>query len=352
MLNEIFEIANQAYILQQQSDTDEIDARNWREWTKLFKQQESIKVAYVEGKPDFDEDDDMIVGSTQVDMEEEALRKADFTLDDEELNDYLKNQGQWTTSLITDENNKVSIADILTSGEPVAGKGAKGAPVESKLKEEEMVVPNEMPVNNILGDVVEQIIYINYDGEKEIIKPDVARHLPLRVSIIGKSFSGKKTQAQMLAEKYNLIQYHPYELINEALERADQELENIDEEHIEKEEQPKESEGETPVDEGEGKEDTPDEGEQTAEAKQGEGELPTEGEPQIEETKVHDGESKDIVIGENHEHIEIIQNNSHEEVLDVEADFERHGSHDATHPMKRQEKFEKLRRNIFRQIGK
>lgn len=333
MFNEIFEIANQAYILQQQSDTEEIDQRNWREWNKLFKQQESIKVAYIENKPDFDEDDE-ITEDMKMNVEDVNLRRADYILDDEELTDYLKTQGQWKTSLITDESNKVNLAEILNASEPVAAKGAKGAPVENKLSEEEMKVPDELPKNNILGDVVEQIIYLNYEGEQEIVKPDIARHLPLRVSIIGQSFSGKKTQAQMLAEKYNLVQYHPYELINEALERAGEELEIIDEEHIEKEEQPREEEKEG------------------HENKHDDGELQAENDQPHLEPEGQDDNTKDIVIGDNQEHIEVIKEGSHEEILDVEAEFERKGSHNEANLMSIKEKFEKLRRNVFRQVGK
>lgn len=32
----IFEIANEAYIHQQKSDTEDLDPRNWREWQQLF----------------------------------------------------------------------------------------------------------------------------------------------------------------------------------------------------------------------------------------------------------------------------------------------------------------------------
>ncbi len=32
----IFEIANEAYILQQKSDSVDLDQRNWREWLQLF----------------------------------------------------------------------------------------------------------------------------------------------------------------------------------------------------------------------------------------------------------------------------------------------------------------------------
>ena len=394
MFNEMFEIANQAYILQQQTDTEEIDDRNWREWTKLFRTQESIKAAYVEGKPDFDEDDDKIIGDTQIDTEEEALQKAEFTLDDEELTDYLQNQGQWKTNLITDEENKVNIEDILNSGEPAGGKPGKGGQTESKLLEEETVIPEDLPKNNILGDVIEKVIYLNYEGEEEIVKPDVPDHLPLKLAIIGQAFSGKKTQAQIISEKYNLKQYHAFELIEEALGRAGEDQEPIDEEHVEKEANTIEGEKveEKPVEgenEGEGKQeiegdkegnvDTKVEGDVEDEQKEksqtenqnvepenedkekSQEEMPNEeqpepnaeGENQENTEEAQDGEIKVEGEGEgNQENIEGTKEGPNEEVLDIEAEFERNGSHDDSHLMPKEEKFEKLRRNIFREIGK
>lgn len=342
MLNEIFEIANQAYILQQKSDSEEIDDRYWREWMKLFKNETPIRQSYIEGKPDPDEDDDEVVGQTRIEVDESTTAQSELTLDDEELTDYLKNQGQWKTSLVTD--NKINLAELMTAGEPAGGKGAKGAPVEIKLDEAEMKIPDELPKNNILGDVVEQIIYLNYEGEKDIVKPDVPSHLPLKVSIIGRAFSGKKTQAQLLAEKYNLVQYHPYELINEALERAEEELEKIDDEHLEgkpdyQKASPKANKGEEqqPA-EGEGEHQLPEEGEGQ------EGERPKDSKVERKHSNIH--------LLNKEPSIEVVEEGPNEQILDIQADFERHGSHDAAHPMPKQEKFEKLRRNIFRKIGK
>jgi adenylate kinase family enzyme len=375
MLNEIFEIANQAYILQQKSDSEEIDSRNWREWMKMFKQRESIKTAYVEGKPDPDKDDDQIVGQAKVEVEEEATEASEWLLNDEELTDYLKNQGQWKTELVTAE--PVNVAEILAAGEPTGGKGAKGVPAEGKLDEADMIIPNDLPKNNILGDVIEQIIYINYEGEKDIVKPEVPNHLPLKVAILGKSFAGKKTQAEMLAQKYNLVQYHPYELINEAIERAEEELEEIDEEHVQKsqeniEESKKPQENAEEQMDGDKIEEKNEEGDQpqdeeveqelikessNADDKPVEKvELNEEAEkapPKVESKKNVDRKlSKDVIIDEGADHIEVIQEGSNEEVLDIEADFQRHGSHDSHRLMPKQEKFEKLRRNIFREVGR
>ncbi|CAI2385760.1 unnamed protein product [Moneuplotes crassus] len=376
MLDEIFEIANQAYILQQQTDSEEIDDRNWREWTKLFKTQESIKAAYVEGKPDFDEDDDKILGETKIDTEEESLEKAEFTLDDEELTDYLKSQGQWKGDLVNDEENKINMEQILNSGEATGGKGGKGAQPESKLDEDEMTIPEVLPKNNILGDVVEQVININYDGEKDIVRPEVPNHLTLRLAMVGKSFAGKKTQAQLIAEKYDLKQYHPFELIDEALSRSKEELEEIEKDNSrtayseekekrhdkEGEDEPEEEEN-TEEENQENKEDTPDaqaEGQKEPKEESVKEETPEENKDESKDAPEaseadhqEEDKKKEIVVGEGEDNIEVIREGSNEEILNVEAEFERKRSPIFfKRPMTKEEKLQKIRRNLFRTTGK
>ena len=53
--------------------------------------------------------------------------------------------------------------------------------------------------------------------------------MPLKIAIIGRAFSGKKLQAQILAEKFNLSIYKPEELINEAMERSEEDFETLKE---------------------------------------------------------------------------------------------------------------------------
>lgn len=43
LFDAIFEIANEAYIHQQQSDSSDIDSRNWHEWLQLFIDQMPIQ---------------------------------------------------------------------------------------------------------------------------------------------------------------------------------------------------------------------------------------------------------------------------------------------------------------------
>lgn len=143
LFDAIFEIANEAYIHQQESDTNDIDSRNWHEWLQLFVEQMPIqgtlsKLADLKGNL------------------EEATVGPHKNLDDMELVDYLKNQGQWTKDIITE--NPPNLEQFLTGqadSAPAAAAGkapAKGAPAKAAteaitLEEGDAELPTEAPNN-------------------------------------------------------------------------------------------------------------------------------------------------------------------------------------------------------------
>lgn len=85
-----------------------------------------------------------------------------------ELVDYLKNLGQWTTDLITE--NPPNLEQFLTgqteaqpNAAAAAKGGAKGAPAKAAteavtLEEGDADLPMEAPNNFQLGDAIEQIV--------------------------------------------------------------------------------------------------------------------------------------------------------------------------------------------------
>lgn len=76
LFDAIFEIANEAYIHQQEADSNDIDARNWHEWLQLF-----IDEMPIEGT---------LSKLAELDEIPEGPQEK---LDQMELVDYLKNQG-------------------------------------------------------------------------------------------------------------------------------------------------------------------------------------------------------------------------------------------------------------------
>lgn len=94
-------------------------------------------------------------------------------LDNMELTDYLKNKGQWTNDLITE--NPPNLEQFLTGqndAAPVAAAakgGAKGAPAKAAtevvtLEDGDADLPTEAPNNYQLGDAIEQVIQLNFNA--------------------------------------------------------------------------------------------------------------------------------------------------------------------------------------------
>jgi hypothetical protein len=95
LFDAIFEIANEAYIHQQEADSNDIDARNWHEWLQLF-----IDEMPIEGT------------LSKLAQPDEIPEEPQEKLDQMELVDYLKNQGQWTKDIITE--NPPNLEQFLT----------------------------------------------------------------------------------------------------------------------------------------------------------------------------------------------------------------------------------------------
>ena len=72
-----------------------------------------------------------------------------------------------------------------------------------------------------MGDAVEQIICLNHEARSALKKPKNPHYLPLKLALVGLPFSGKRTQADQLADKYNLNVYKMEELVELAMEFAD-----------------------------------------------------------------------------------------------------------------------------------
>ena len=119
-------------------------------------------------------------------------------LDELELIDYLKNLGQWTTNIVSDNKPKLDeIMNPSVEADPKAkgkapAKGAGGNPTEG-FEEGDLEV-SDVPDNNfLLGDAIEQIIKINYEQRSKTKMPRTPNWLQLKLCIIGYPFTGKKT---------------------------------------------------------------------------------------------------------------------------------------------------------------
>ncbi len=66
--------------------------------------------------------------------------------------------------------------------------------------------------------MIELVIDITHPENKAVEKPDIPSYMPLKLSLIGYSFSGKKTLAGLLHDKYKVHVISVEELINECVD--------------------------------------------------------------------------------------------------------------------------------------
>jgi len=99
-------------------------------------------------------------------------------------------------------------------------KGTQGGPSKTTLNTiDDQTIP-EQPINNAnLGIIVQNIIDMRYPPKQmPIPSSDIPQYLPLRLLCLGNPFSGRKTLAAFLKQKYGLEVLKIEDIIKEAID--------------------------------------------------------------------------------------------------------------------------------------
>jgi len=166
LMDAIFDIADEAYNHQQNldSNSNDTDPRNWHEWTQLFEKNLPIAGTLKNLAELVTEE----TGGSNATVFEEKIDNSTKMLDELELVDFLKNKGQWPSSLIT--HNKPSLESIVNPPPETAptGKGKGGAKAAAadhvSFEEGDLELTDVCDNNFMLGDIIEQIIKLNYEA--------------------------------------------------------------------------------------------------------------------------------------------------------------------------------------------
>jgi len=311
MIDLIIDISDKAYEYQQINDVEEIDPRVWREWTNLFKNNESVlykqpeeslekkesqsiqpeketqekeeKIEKVEEENKESKENKEKTEENKVDTENQnqnteekkqedesihidinsrynktfysifntgdtSCTKLDQILDECEFYEYQNNKGQWDPEIIPEAAFISLKPDDLTFNytQPItnqeqnkkdkggknvnAGKGgnekAKPENIEEMMKLEDpndLVIPKENIKNCLFGDLIDILIDLKYEEEKKKYQEEkdsrknLFRYIPIKIALIGKDYSGKRTQAKILSENFPLKIYDLGELVKDAL---------------------------------------------------------------------------------------------------------------------------------------
>lgn len=270
----IIDIAEEAYVFQQTNDSEEIDPRVWREWTQIFISNQSVKnkevLPTLERDLNIADDADAFVdrpmsqqnsSKKKEDSMDNVLRDnlmsnfntkygntfysaytiepnysmIDKTLDDCEFIDYVNYLGQWSRGLIPQSayvmiNVSEIMSDVNAVQEKVDPKAPK-KPVQKKNEEEgfkeedpeNLIIPQEPLRNNYLGDLIDILVDIKYLEEESLnqYRNFCFNQVPIKLSLLGHDFAGKKTQAKILSENFPFKIYIIDNLLNNALELLD-----------------------------------------------------------------------------------------------------------------------------------
>ena len=305
MIDLIIDISDKAYEYQQINDVEEIDHRVWREWTNLFKNNQSVLYKPDETEKDRnkkepeenkEENKEEEVEKNQEEKQEEkkeevkegegenpeekkdqgekedesihidinsrynktfysifntgdtTCTKLDQILDENEFYEYQNNKGQWNPELIPETafitlkpddlafNYTPPITNQETTKKEKGGKNvnpakdakdkAKPENIEEMMKLEDpkdLIIPKENIKNCLFGDLIGILIDIKYEEEKKKYQEEkdsrknLFRYIPIKIALIGKDFSGKRTQAKILSENFPLKIYNLSELVIDAL---------------------------------------------------------------------------------------------------------------------------------------
>ena len=213
LMDQIFDIADEAYNHMQDLDSKTWDSRNWNNWLTLF-----VHDKCVAGAMAF-----LLNDSKQ--EESSPQSEAQVQLDNTELVHFLTNKGQWPTTLVS--NEKLNLADVLNPKVEQAAPVKGGKPAGKAAQQAEVVMDEadlelaDKPANNfILGDVIDTLIKIHYPERPSLKHPATPNWLSLKVCFTGYPFAGKKTQAALVKERFGLDTYFMDELVQEALSQA------------------------------------------------------------------------------------------------------------------------------------
>ena len=203
LLDQIIDIADEAYNHQQKRDSQEIDPRNWHEWVQLFLNDMPI-TGTLDNLANLLPQESAGEG---IDEKEAQIDGSNLKLDELELVDYLQNLGQWTADIVSKCKPKLDeILNPPVEADPKskAKAPAKGAQAEVNFDEAELEVTDKVDNNYLLGDALEEIIKINFAERAKLQHPQTPNWLSVKLCLMGYPFAGKKEQAEMIRKKYSL----------------------------------------------------------------------------------------------------------------------------------------------------
>ena len=236
----ILDLTDECYLYQSEQHKSLIELPGWIEWMQLFINGTSCsrnKGGYKQflneptpSQPEQEQQDNIMNSDNDVNVSSshnDLLMQNDYCCN--EYFDYLNYRGNWNANVIPKNalNTQIRVYDVLgheigtllSSGKLIL-QGVKSSLLktlsnegfEMKNEEKENVV---IPKENIRNQLVGEMLEINFDNsykESQIqtnnnniltLTPAYSfEHIPIKICLIGHAFSGRKTQGELIHEKY------------------------------------------------------------------------------------------------------------------------------------------------------
>lgn len=271
----LIDFVEEIYHYQKEKNSEEIKIDDWRKWTSMFINNQPYSVSLKSGISYFELDktaeENELVNNNEInnlqqnnnnfglenkskniffESQDIDINSIDSQFEESEILDYLFFRGKYLIQTIPDEvkNKMLDIFEIM--GNDILSKSSNTNKFKSShsnnYKEyepkdediENLTIPNSYNKNYFLTDIIDIILDIKFSDENLVmttnsinsnnfianktspqIKPKhPLDHIPIKIAIIGRSFSGKKTQAKLISENYPIKIYSVDEIIKKNLE--------------------------------------------------------------------------------------------------------------------------------------
>jgi hypothetical protein len=213
----ILNLTEEVFLYQNTKGVDLVDIPDWRDMSQRFI--DNVEFVLPEKKEYFqfeEKHEDEFIGT---DLSAYPSEEIEFAVN--EMFDYIYLIGQWECREKLNKNIVLKIQDVMTmENEPLGLQNPYPDYYEPSNDElEALTIPKDNLKSYIFGDILDVSLEIKYSENSQQLGKNLLAHIPIKLSLIGHAFAGKKTQAKMIADANPGVKvYNLDELIKRSIE--------------------------------------------------------------------------------------------------------------------------------------
>ena len=250
ILTQILDIVDECYIYQKTKSEELIEVKEWKNWMQSFIEDGSLKMKRSNMELGFDKLSSKETRKTQSFENDTAHEIFNNTTtyvfseyEEMELFNYIYFKGRWNKSEIPESifSKKINVRDVLDIDYLYKLYGNKTKSTYRNLSDkafnielrdediETLTIPRDNTKNYLFGEIIDIVTEIKFSFYENNIKNNNSQvgssmfsYIPVKLCLIGHSFSGKSTQAKLLTDNYSNIKvYEVDSLIKKSIENLE-----------------------------------------------------------------------------------------------------------------------------------